>query len=294
MPDDLERISIVLASTMGTQMWDLDLPVDIPVAALIQRLTRVSELPFEEQNDAGKRNPYRILWREGDRYLSEDETLRLAGVKPNHTLIMAREARAGGPGESEAAERLVEQLAQKIAILEDIITTLRTDSAPDQSNKQDPLERSLNDRVFVVHGHNDVRKYELMRLLDRTLIRADAVILHEQTNGGSTILEKLERQARRAYFAVVLLTADDEGRLRNGGGEELRQRARQNVIFELGMFIGLLGRTRVAILKDDGIEEPSDLHGLMYITLDASGAWRYSLLKEISEAGIEVDLTRIP
>ena len=146
--------------------------------------------------------------------------------------------------------------------------------------------------IFVVHGHADGRKYELVRLLDRT-VNVPAIVLHEQANKGGTILEKFERHAQSASFAVVLLTGDDEGRLR-AGDKPLAPRGRQNVIFELGVFIGLLGRERVVVLRDPDVEEPSDLSGLMYIPLDDAGAWRTSLLKELTEAGIKVDYSRIP
>ena len=146
--------------------------------------------------------------------------------------------------------------------------------------------------IFVVHGRDDAHKYELMRLLDRT-VEPEAIVLHEQVDRGATILEKFERHAQTASFAVVLLTGDDEGHLR-GGDSLLKPRGRQNVILELGVFMGLLGRSRVVVLKDADVEEPSDITGLMYIPLDTAGAWRHRLLKELEAAGIKVDFTRIP
>jgi hypothetical protein len=94
--DDLERIQVIIATTMGTNQWDTELPVDIPVQALITRLIAVPTLPFAERNAAGA-IPYRLMWREGDRYLIESETLREAGVQAGNTLVMAQEARAGDP-----------------------------------------------------------------------------------------------------------------------------------------------------------------------------------------------------
>lgn len=146
--------------------------------------------------------------------------------------------------------------------------------------------------IFVVHGHDDAHRHELMRLLDRTA-EPEAIVLHEQADRGATILEKLERHAQTVSFAIVLLTGDDEGHLRSGSSP-LRPRGRQNVILELGMFMGLLGRTHVVVLKDADVEEPSDINGLMYIPLDSAGAWRHRLLKELAAADIKVDFTRIP
>lgn len=96
MPNEsLERIHVVIATTMGTGQWDAELPIDVPVQALISRLIDSPSLPFRRQNEAGVTIPYRLMWKEGDRYLVESETLREAGVQAGHTLVMAQEARAG-------------------------------------------------------------------------------------------------------------------------------------------------------------------------------------------------------
>jgi hypothetical protein len=96
MPDDgLERIPLIIVTTMGTGSWEADLPIDVPVARLIRVLISTQGLPFQEQTNAGVSIPYRLMWREGDRYLAEGETLREAAVQPNNTLVMAQEARAG-------------------------------------------------------------------------------------------------------------------------------------------------------------------------------------------------------
>lgn len=146
--------------------------------------------------------------------------------------------------------------------------------------------------IFVVHGSDLGRANEVTRILDRATTR-DAVILHEQANAGATVLEKFERHAAEAAFAVVILTADDEGRRRGDDGA-LVPRGRQNVIFELGFFFGLLERGRVAVLLDPDVEQPSDIHGLVYIALDSAGAWKLALARELESAGIAVNRGRIP
>jgi predicted nucleotide-binding protein len=87
---------------------------------------------------------------------------------------------------------------------------------------------------------------------------------------------------------VVLLTGDDEGRQR-GAEQELQPRARQNVILELGFFVGALGRQRVVLLYEDGVELPSDISGVLYLPLDAAGAWKTRLGREMLEAGVRVN-----
>jgi hypothetical protein len=61
----------------------------------------------------------------------------------------------------------------------------------------------------------------------------------------------------------VLLTPDDEGRLFKFG-EPMRQRARQNVIFEGGYLTALFRRkNRICFLQKGDVEVPSDLNGLL-------------------------------
>lgn len=121
-------------------------------------------------------------------------------------------------------------------------------------------------RVFIVYGH-DVQAREQLELLLRRL-KLDPVVLQNIPGGGDTIIEKLEALTD-ADFACVLVTPDDEGRKRSEASDkatDLRPRARQNVVLELGMVLSRLGRSRVAVLvKGSDIERPSDIDGLIYI-----------------------------
>jgi predicted nucleotide-binding protein len=145
----------------------------------------------------------------------------------------------------------------------------------------------LGTTVFVVHGHGEAFKQQVSRFLEATT-DLEPVILHEQANSGRTIIEKFEDHASRAAFAVILLTGDDEGGVRGSG--ERRPRARQNVVFELGFFVAALGRSKVAVLYEEGVELPSDMSGVLYTPLDAGGAWKLVLGKELRAAGLSVDL----
>lgn len=147
-------------------------------------------------------------------------------------------------------------------------------------------------RVFIVHGRDDSAMLAVSELIKG--LGLIPVILHEQAWGGRTIIENFERHSR-VGFAVALLTPDDVGGLSK---QDLRPRARQNVIFELGYFIGRLGRDRVAVLyKEDAeekdIEIPSDYAGVHYILMDAGRGWRVELAKELKAAKIEVNLNSL-
>ncbi len=129
-----------------------------------------------------------------------------------------------------------------------------------------PASRSLS-KIFVVHGHHEGTRDSVARFLER--LGLQPIILHEQVSGGMTIIEKLEKYSDVGY-AVVLLTTDDEGR-KKANGEPLRDRARQNVILELGYFTGKLGRNRVCALHRGNIENTHRLFGRRVYTLQRGG-----------------------
>jgi predicted nucleotide-binding protein len=143
--------------------------------------------------------------------------------------------------------------------------------------------------VFVVHGRTEGLREAVARLLSN--LGLDPIILCEQTNQGRTIIEKFEDHADVGY-AVVLLTPDDEGRLATSDAA-LSPRARQNVIFELGYFIGRLGRKRVCVIVEEGVEVPSDIAGLGYVSRDPKSYWKYQLASELKSAGYAVTLDNV-
>jgi predicted nucleotide-binding protein len=140
-----------------------------------------------------------------------------------------------------------------------------------------------NKKVFIVHGHDSELKFQMSDWLQR--IGLKPIILHLQANMGiSTIIEKIERNSD-VGCAIILMTADDFGKAK--GEENFSPRARQNVIFEAGYFIGKLDRSKVIMLHDEGIEAPGDLAGCVYITADSYGGWKEAVRTEFAGIGIE-------
>jgi predicted nucleotide-binding protein len=139
--------------------------------------------------------------------------------------------------------------------------------------------------VFLVHGRAEAAQQNVARFLEK--LKLDVVILSEQPNKGRTIIEKFEQHSNVGY-AIALLTPDDKGQLADEGTPQFR--ARQNVILELGYFIGKLGRSNVCALYVDGVELPSDLHGIVYVSLDPSAGWKLKLATEMKAAGMDLDL----
>jgi CheY-like chemotaxis protein len=137
-------------------------------------------------------------------------------------------------------------------------------------------DRIKNINSFIVHGHDDSTKYELKNFLQNTLKLPEPIILHEQPSLGRTIIEKFEDIVRHVDLVFVLLTPDDKV-YDSSSSNELKRRARQNVVFEMGYFLGKLQRRkgRVILLYKGSLELPSDLSGIIYIDIsngiEASG-----------------------
>jgi CAP12/Pycsar effector protein, TIR domain len=116
------------------------------------------------------------------------------------------------------------------------------DRIPGMAVRRAPMNHSR--KIFIVHGHDDGSRETVARFLER--IGFEPIILHKQANRGMTVVEKLTAYGD-VGFAVVLLTPDDVGR--STKDTTLNPRARQNVVLELGYFIGRLTRARVCALK---------------------------------------------
>lgn len=165
--------------------------------------------------------------------------------------------------------------------LEDVDDDKINMSTSDNKNKSQFNYKS----VFVVHGHDDALKEKVARIIEKQHIKA--IILSEQTNKGKTIIEKFEEYAD-VPCAICLFTKDDIA-IDKGDQKELF-RARQNVVFETGYFMGKIGREKVIILSDSKIDMPSDLSGVLYIN---NNNWETDILKELRKIGYNIDMNKL-
>lgn len=144
--------------------------------------------------------------------------------------------------------------------------------------------------VFIVHGHDNIKDTVKLFVKERDL---EPIVLEDQPNAGKTIIEKFEHYGN-VDFVVVIVTPDDIGKLETEPSDEMTFRARQNVIFELGYFIGKYSRLKVAILldkskQDEPIELPSDIAGLAYIPMGDNKDWQIALVREMRTSGLHID-----
>jgi predicted nucleotide-binding protein len=193
----------------------------------------------------------------------------------------------GYPALSDYQEGIREKLAHSTAILREAIRLLEEEKADASGDKSaQPAQKRDLSKVFVVHGHNDAARETVARFIEK--LGFEAVILHERPNKGRTIITKFREEAAGVGFAVVLMTPDDVGGVQGSDADDLHPRARQNVVFELGFFIGALGPEHVAALVKGDIERPSDFDGVVYISLD-NGGWKADLTRELEAAGYPID-----
>ena len=175
-------------------------------------------------------------------------------------------------------------IKKQITILESFIERLSLIPTVSAVKKETIVKNTMTNKVFIVHGHNN----EIKQIVARTLtqLKLEPIILHEQAEQGRTIIEKFEKNTSDVNYAIILLTADDEGKAKHE--KEYQIRARQNVVFEMGYFIGKLGREKVFLLLENGVDKPGDLDGIVYVPIDTSDAWKYKLAKELRAAGYNV------
>lgn len=181
---------------------------------------------------------------------------------------------ASGMPDSLWNDACVGDLKRVKAILSGYLDEMSEEESVPAQTDENAMDKS---KVFIVHGHNAELKLEVARLMEK--VGVEPIILSEQPNCGSTIIEKIEKNSD-VGAAICLFTADDE--CKNG-----TKRARQNVVLETGYFWGKLGRDKMVILADKGVELPSDMQGVVYT--DTTN-WEFSVCKELKQMGYDIDL----
>jgi len=178
-----------------------------------------------------------------------------------------------------------EVVRKRIAWLSKVILSAQSVQVIQTNNNIHP-----GGKVFIVHGQNDGVRESVARFVEK--LGLVPTILREQPNQGKTIIEKFLEYSD-VSFAIVLLTGDDRGGTHDEIYENQKIRARQNVIFELGFFIGKLGRENVCALYEEGVEIPSDYQGVLFVPMDKGETWKFQLAKEMRAAKLPIDMNLI-
>jgi hypothetical protein len=250
---------------------------------LVERVDFEAFVAASEKTGGGSIGSHKLAWPE-----DQNETLGLTFLlleklanDPSYTINFAHNYYFSGSKVIAGIHAMTRQL---------IIPFVR-DYKAYVMNKGDVEPKIIapkSNNVFIVHGHDGEARESVARFLGN--IGLNPIILHEQANRGRTVIEKVEAHSE-VGFAVVLLSADDEGRVK--GANELELRARQNVLLELGYFIGRLGRENVCALKRGSLEIPSDFAGVVWETMDTGVGWKQALGRELTAAGYEIDWNKV-
>lgn len=199
-----------------------------------------------------------------------------------------------GRGESDVSVFMREDGEPCFAFIDSLKIDVQNDEF-DFSHQPETVQESMirkpslaNNRVFIVHGHDELTKTKTARFVEK--LGYEAVILHEVASKGMTIIEKIEANTN-VGFAIVIYTGDDRGNTEASASKgELNARARQNVVFEHGYLIAKLTRSHVVPLVSGRVELPSDISGVVYVD-DAN--WQIEIAKEMKAAGYAVDFNKL-
>lgn len=200
--------------------------------------------------------------------------------------------------ESSLGEKIADvykDIDKKIHRLDSLIERLELIPLSKQVAQTSPLPESSSQpktqKVFVVHGHDEVAKTSLEVFLHE--IGLEPVVLHRQADEGMTVIEKFEKHSDVGY-AFILLTPDEAAYLaaeqsKPEAERKTELRARPNVIFEFGYFVGKLGCSRVCCLYTGNVSLPSDVSGMIYKRYETSvEEVAYSVIKDLKASGYVV------
>jgi predicted nucleotide-binding protein len=261
--------------------WDIQDQLPPGTGSLAVKATQLAAIVFQNSDR---------LTPEGDRFdmavLSRASLVNLKYPKGNGIPNVSAEDRAYFDGLydkylQQSLTSATYELLQDLGQIPSEVSEL--DSDENSSVATEVVEEKLSRKIFVVHGRDEGVREMVARFLERA--KFDPIVLLEQANAGMTIIEKIEAHSN-VQVAVVLLTPDDEGGLK--GGSQM-PRVRQNVLLELGYFVGKTGRQKTIAFMKGEVDVPTDFAGVVWTPLDEHGAWKQRLLKELSAMGFVVD-----
>jgi len=146
----------------------------------------------------------------------------------------------------------------------------------------DTGKRDNSKKLFFIHGTNCSTKTMVIKFIKD--LGLEPIILQEFIAGGKTLIDEILTRSE-VKFAIGLLTPDNVGGIQP---DKLSFRADQNVILELGIFVGLLGRKNVCCLYKGDLQLPENYHGFEYLKIDRYGSWRELTIKDLKNAGFDI------
>jgi hypothetical protein len=128
-----------------------------------------------------------------------------------------------------------------------------------QSSDVEELDNRVEPVIFIGHGQGSEWRDLKDHLADKQHYTISAYEVGARA--GHAIRDVLDDMSEESTFAILVMSGDDK----TDGGE---LRARQNVIHEIGLFQGRLGYARAIVLIEKGVEVPSNINGITWISYE--------------------------
>jgi predicted nucleotide-binding protein len=134
-------------------------------------------------------------------------------------------------------------------------------------------------KIFIGHGRSKL--WARLQLFLKDDLNLNTLTFEDESRTSESIVNILSEFLDNSSMAILVMTAEDET-------AEGNNRARQNVIHEAGLFQGRLGFDKVIILKQEGIEEFSNIAGLQYIPFSGDNIEQcfYELQRKLKKLGM--------
>jgi predicted nucleotide-binding protein len=149
-----------------------------------------------------------------------------------------------------------------------------------------PSENKPPRKIFIAHGKNRKPMESLTKLLQR--FGVPHVVAVNAPHGGRPISKKVADLMQECSAGIFIFTKDERFLREDAkGNTEEVWRPSENVVFELGA-ASVLWEKKIIILREDGVNFPSDFSDLGYITFHASdlASNTESLLAELIALGL--------
>jgi len=156
------------------------------------------------------------------------------------------------------------------------------DDLGDDAGKEFDKKKQLGQGIFIAHGKNKKPLDQLKKILDQFKIPYKVAI--EEPNLGRPIGTKVREIMEGCNCAILIFTEDEE--LKNKEGDTI-WRPSENVVYELGAS-GYLYDKRIVIMKEDGVQFPTNFRDLGYISFqkESLDAKAMDIIKELIGFGI--------
>lgn len=141
------------------------------------------------------------------------------------------------------------------------------------------LKSSGLGKIFIGHGRSKL--WARVQIFINDDLNLQTLTFEDESRTSESIINILNEFLDNSSLAILVMTAEDET-------SEGKIRARQNVIHEAGLFQGRLGFDKVIILKQEGVEEFTNVSGLQYIPFTQENIEQcfYELQRKLKKLGL--------